>query len=242
LKLVLLALRATPQEAHHDPQCRVLSSQWPTQRLPIANNRIKTECPSLHCGFQSFFSLLLQRPELVVRFPSPALLRSELRGFNKTGISWAVQCCYTVWPTWSTNRPVKEDIMAKPLLPDALWERIKPLLPPERPKPKGGRPRVPDRASLTGILFVLKTGCPWEYLPKELGCGSGMTCWRRLRDWHAAGVWKKIWRLLLDELGAADRIDWSTSAIDSCSVRAVFGGQKRARIPRIAARMARSVI
>lgn len=132
--------------------------------------------------------------------------------------------------------------MAKPLLPDALWERIQPLLPPQPPKPDGGRPRVPDRAALTGILFVLKTGCPWEYLPQELGCGCGMTCWRRLRDWHAAGVWKKIWRLLLDELGLADRIDWSTSAIDSCSVRAVFGGQEPARIPRIVGRMARSVI
>jgi len=132
--------------------------------------------------------------------------------------------------------------MAKPLLPDALWERIQPLFPPEPPKPDGGRPRVPDRAALTGILFVLKTGCPWEYLPQELGCGSGMTCWRRLRDWHAAGIWKKIWKLLLDQLGLADRIDWSTSAIDSCSVRAVFGGQKPARIPRIGARMARSVI
>jgi transposase len=132
--------------------------------------------------------------------------------------------------------------MAKPLLPDALWERIKPLLPRERPKPKGGRPRVPDRAALTGILFVLKTGCPWEYLPKELGCGSGMTCWRRLRDWHVAGIWKKIWKLLLDELGLADQIDWSVSALDSCSVRAIFGGRKRARIPRIEARMARSVI
>ena len=132
--------------------------------------------------------------------------------------------------------------MAKPLLPDALWERIKPLLPRERRKPKGGRPRVSDRAALTGILFVLKTGCPWEYLPQELSCGCGMTCWRRLRDWHVAGVWEKIWRLLLDELGLADQIDWSTSAIDSCSVRAIFGGQKRARIPRIEARMARSVI
>lgn len=132
--------------------------------------------------------------------------------------------------------------MAKPLLPDALWERIKPLLPPEPPKPKGGRPRVPDRAALTGILFVLKTGCPWEYLPRELGCGSGMTCWRRLRDWQQAGVWKKIWHVLLDELGEAGQIDWSTSAIDSCSVRALFGGPKRAAIPRIGGRMARSVI
>lgn len=132
--------------------------------------------------------------------------------------------------------------MAKPLLPDALWERIKKLLPPERPKPKGGRPRVPDRASLTGILFVLKTGCPWEYLPRELGCGSGMTCWRRLRDWQQAGVWKKIWKVLLDELGSAGQIDWSKAAIDSCSVRAVFGGQKPARTPQIGGKTARSVI
>ena len=93
------------------------------------------------------------------------------------------------------------------LLPDALWQEIAPLLPAERPKPKGGRPRVPDRAALTGILFVLRTGIPWEYLPAELGCGSGMTCWRRLRDWQAAGVWEALRRRLLDRLGAQGRID-----------------------------------
>ncbi len=69
--------------------------------------------------------------------------------------------------------------MAKPLLAEDLWERIEPLLPTDRPKPKGGRPRVSNRQALMGILFVLRTGCPWEYLPQELGCGSGMTCWRR---------------------------------------------------------------
>jgi transposase len=136
-----------------------------------------------------------------------------------------------------------EDVaMAKPLLTDELWERIKPHLPPEPPKLKGGRPRVSDRACLTGILFVLKTGTPWEYLPREMGCGSGMTCWRRLRDWQAAGVWQRIWHALLDELGQADAIDWSTSAVDSCSVRALLGGRKQGRIPRIGARMDRSVI
>ncbi len=72
--------------------------------------------------------------------------------------------------------------MAKPLLPDEFWELIEPLIPPHPPRPKGGRPPVPHRAALTGILFILKTGTPWEYLPKEMGCGSGMTCWRRLRD------------------------------------------------------------
>jgi len=132
--------------------------------------------------------------------------------------------------------------MAKPLLTDELWQRIELHLPSEPPKPKGGRPRVPDRACLTGILFVLKTGTPWEYLPSEMGCGCDMTCWRRLRDWQAAGVWQTIWQALLDELGLADAIDWSTSAIDSCSVRAIFGGRKQARILPIGAKMARNAI
>lgn len=128
--------------------------------------------------------------------------------------------------------------MAKPLLTDELWKRIEPLLPPEPPKPKGGRPRVSDRQALTGILFVLRSGCPWEYLPQEMGCGCGMTCWRRLRDWHLAGVWEKVWRLLLDELGLVDEIDWSKVIVDSCSVRAVFGGRRPAPIPQTAAKMA----
>jgi transposase/catechol 2,3-dioxygenase-like lactoylglutathione lyase family enzyme len=107
--------------------------------------------------------------------------------------------------------------MAKELLPDAFWARIAPLLPPEPPKPKGGRPRVSDRAALTGILFVLKTGIPWEYLSAEMGCGSGMTCWRRLRDWYQAGVWRRLHQVLLEELAQADRIDWDRAALDSAA-------------------------
>ncbi len=101
--------------------------------------------------------------------------------------------------------------MAKPLLPDDLWGRSRPLLPP-RPKPKRpdrpGRPPLEDRRALTGILFVLKTGIDWEDLPQEMGCGCGMTCWRRLRDWVEASVWTQLHELLLAELPGADKIDW----------------------------------
>ena len=129
--------------------------------------------------------------------------------------------------------------MAKELVTDDLWTIIAPLLPKEPPKPKGGRPRVPDRAALTGIIFVLTTGLPWEYLPREMGCGSGMTCWRRLRDWNRANVWHRLHTVLLDRLGAADRIDWSRASLDSASLRAQKGGPKPGRIQPIAGRRGR---
>jgi len=132
--------------------------------------------------------------------------------------------------------------MAKQLLADELWELIKPLLPKPRAKPKGGRPPLDNRAALTGILFVLKTGIPWGDLPKEMGCGSGSSCWRRLRDWQAAGVWDQLHHLLLDRLRGADKLDFSRTVVDSSSVRAVFGGQKRAIIRQAGARKARNTM
>src|SRR3712207_9324079 len=119
--------------------------------------------------------------------------------------------------------------MAKELVTDQLWEIVEPLLPPEEPKPKGGRPRVPNRAALTGIVFVLKTGIPWEMLPKEMGCGSGSTCWRRLSDWQEAGVWRRLHRVLLDRLGEADKIDWSRASLDSRSEERRVGKECRSR-------------
>lgn len=131
--------------------------------------------------------------------------------------------------------------MAKPLVTDDLWAVIEPLLPKRPARPKGGRPVVDDWAALTGILFVLKTGLPWEYLPQEMGCGCGMTCWRRLRDWQQAGVWDRLHRVLLDRLRGADQLDWSRAAVDSASVRAVGGAKKPARTRPIGARKGRSI-
>jgi transposase len=133
--------------------------------------------------------------------------------------------------------------MAKPILDDDLWSLIEPLLPPlkRRRFRYPGRKPVAHRAALTGILFVLRTGIPWEYLPQELGCGSGMTCWRRLHAWQRRGVWDKLHHLLLNRLQEADKIDWSRAAVDSSSLRAVGGATKPALIPPIAARRARSI-
>lgn len=130
--------------------------------------------------------------------------------------------------------------MAPPLVTDDLWQVIEPLIPKRPPRLKGGRPPVPDRATLVGILFVLKTGIPWEYLPQEMGCGSGMTCWRRLRDWQKAGVWDELHRVLLARLRSADQLDWSRAVVDSASVRAVGGAKKLGRTQRTDARGAPS--
>lgn len=113
--------------------------------------------------------------------------------------------------------------MARQLLDDDLWAIIEPLI-PEKPRRRRnpGRKPTPARTCLTGILFVLRTGIPWEYLPPEFGC-SGMTCWRRLRDWQHDDVWETIRRVLLNRLRQADLIDFSRAVVDSASVRAVGG-------------------
>jgi transposase len=134
--------------------------------------------------------------------------------------------------------------MAKPILTDELWALIEPLLPaPKVRRAKyAGRKRLDDRKVLTGILFVLQSGIPWRMLPQEMGCGSGMSCWRRLRVWQEAGVWDRLHELLLAQLRAADRIDWSRVIVDSSSIRALGGGQKRDQTPPIALVQAPSTI
>jgi transposase len=109
-------------------------------------------------------------------------------------------------------------------IPDDLWQAIEPLLPPP-PRRNGGRPRIDDRACLAGIVYQLRTSIPWRLLPvRELGCGSPITCWRRLRDWQRAGVWQQLHHPVLDQLGRAGQLDWSRASLDSISVRAKRGG------------------
>lgn len=119
----------------------------------------------------------------------------------------------------------------KPLLPDDLWILIEHLLPKPRPHPKGGRPPLANRKVLTGIIFVLKTGIPWEYLPVEMGCGCGMTCWRHLKAWFEAGVWEKIHTMLLSRLRFLKKIDFRRFLIDTCHIRAVGGGAQTGPSP-----------
>jgi transposase len=112
------------------------------------------------------------------------------------------------------------------LLPDELWQRIKPLLPLALARTRGGVPRrVPDRNCVAALIFMARTSTPWSLLPaKELGCGSATTCWRRLDKWARAGVFELLQAVLLDELGAAGRIDLERVSVDSFSLRAVKGG------------------
>ena len=110
-------------------------------------------------------------------------------------------------------------LMARRPVSKELWRQLQPLIPAFVPSAKGGARKlaVSDEAALNGILFVLQTGIPWEDLPQSLGYGSGMTCWRRLRDWNAAGVWEQLHQAMLTRLREHDQIDWSRASIDGSS-------------------------
>ena len=134
--------------------------------------------------------------------------------------------------------------MTKPLIDDELSRRIDPLLPKRRSRRRqyAGRRPLPDRAVLTGILFVLRSGIPWNMLPQEMGCGSGTTCWRRLVRWQRAGVWKRLHRALLDELRQRGELDLARAVVDSGSLRALRGGKKLDRTLPIAAKPGRNIM
>jgi transposase len=117
--------------------------------------------------------------------------------------------------------------MAKPILDDELWQWIEPLLPPPKPRHfrSPGRQPLDNRKALTGIIFVLKTGIAWEALPQEMGCGCGMSCWRRLREWQRAGVWLILQKTLAAMLPDAHKIDWSRADMSRHDIRATAGGE-----------------
>ena len=131
-------------------------------------------------------------------------------------------------------------LVARRLIDDGLWAEIEPLLPKPQRRSRRGRPRTPDRVALTGIVFVLRTGIPWEDLPQELGC-SGMTCWKRLRDWQRDGVWQRVHQRLLERLQRAGAIDWSRASVDSAHAPAKRGAKQPAPTPRIVGNPARSI-
>jgi len=119
----------------------------------------------------------------------------------------------------------------KRMLTDEHWARIAALFPEHPPSPKGGRPRIPDRDCLEGILWLVRTGCRWQDIPVDLPSGS--TCWRRLHEWAGAGILEEIRARLLRELDALGRIDFEQLLADATFVRAKKGATRWAQ-PRLA--------
>lgn len=131
--------------------------------------------------------------------------------------------------------------MAAPwIVDDRLWDLIEPLLPVRLPGTPGPPP-MDNRKVLQGILFVLVTGIGWEDLPQELGFGSGMTCWRRLRAWQDAGVFEALHQVLLAECHAAGLIDFDRVIADASHVRAKKGARAPDRHRSTAPRPGRSI-
>jgi len=128
--------------------------------------------------------------------------------------------------------------MAKQRVSETLWKAIAPFLPAHERSPKGGRPPVPDRACLEGIIFVLQTGMPWQLLPTRLGYGSDRTCWRRFHAWTQLGVWPELHQRLLRVLGRRGGINRERAVIDSASVRAFKGGRTPGPTPPTAGKRA----
>ena len=109
-------------------------------------------------------------------------------------------------------------------MPDDLWAEISPLLGEEKKQGTRGRPPVPFRKVLDGILYVLRTGCQWKAFPREYGSGS--TCHRRFQQWVGEGVFERIWVRLLQTYDDVQGIKWRWQSLDSSSVKAPLGGAK----------------
>ena len=113
------------------------------------------------------------------------------------------------------------------LLTDEQWAKIAPLLPPEKPGSKGGRPSAPNREVLEGILWILRSGARWQDLPQKYPSPS--TCWRRLRRWEEQELWLKIWRIFLSQLDAEGALDWKEAFIDASFAPAKKGAPESAK-------------
>ena len=123
-------------------------------------------------------------------------------------------------------------------LPDEVWAEIKRLLPAEKPPGTPGRPAVPFRKVLDGILYVLRTGCQWKAVPKEFGSGS--TCHKRFQEWQRTGVFAQLWEKLLGRYDELHGIKWHFQSLDSINIKAPLGGRRRVRTPRTAGNRALS--
>lgn len=113
-------------------------------------------------------------------------------------------------------------------IPDDLWDEIKVILPPEKPDKTIGRPMIPFRRVLDGILYVLRTGCQWKMLPKEYGSGS--TCHRRFQKWIVSKVFQKLCVKLLKVYDDLKGISWIWQSLDSVSIKAPLGGTRQVPI------------
>ena len=109
-------------------------------------------------------------------------------------------------------------------IPDELWARIEPLLPPKRPQPKGGRPWSSDRQVMDAIFYVLRTGIQWKALPRSMGSGS--TAHRRFQQWEKAGVFRRLWAAGLREYDQLKGLGWRWQAMDGAMTKAPLGGEK----------------
>ncbi|MFI5298511.1 MAG: transposase [Polyangiales bacterium] len=139
-----------------------------------------------------------------------ARLGDSRRGTRRSTRRWSL-----LTRTWRSPSTARADSLVSALVSDEVWRSVRPLLPPQRPRPLGGRPRVDDRVALAGILFVLKERLAWHRLPREQGFGAGMTLWRRHREWISKGIWSRLRPVLLRLLDDADAIDWSRTYASS---------------------------
>lgn len=108
------------------------------------------------------------------------------------------------------------------VISDNLWNKIKPLFPPSKPKKKLGRPRKDNKLILSGIFFLLRTGCQWKSLPRFYGAPS--TIHDRFQEWQKSGFFKKMWQAGLVEYDIKNGLEWEWQSIDSAMTKAPLGG------------------